>query len=294
MGLDWNRWKSFHKLIHLLDTTITAMPLCDLFVPYPVRRPILNSLSAYDVAKLEIVLGMFLDPGEREDYLNPIRDLVWDIDEVKALEAYGLRLLLMGNDVLALQQRLQHPQHYIRKYGHSRNLQIYLVGHCPVMTRTTEIRDRLINASFFGAPSAYSVFEDTIQIRKMKAKVIYNGLNAGTIFMLSFGASTQTTKSKGVWRHAIDVPDLTVDLRLYVPSFDDRQWGEIQFPHREALRLSKCVLRKAWLLSCLADILCMCLDMHTLSVACLTSSGVHTVGPYGRLWLQKQIVIQHI
>jgi len=270
------------------------MPLFDLFVPYPLRRSILKSLSAYDVAKLEIVLGRFLDLEEREHYLNPLRDLVWDADEVKALEAYGLRLLLIGNDVLALQQRLQHPQQYIRKHGHSRKLQIYLIGHCPVISRTTEIRDRLINATLFGAPSAYSVFEDTIQIRQMKAKVTYDGLSADSIFLLSFGASTQATKRQGFWRHALDVPDLTVDLKLYVPSFDDRQWGEVQFPYRETFHLSKCVLRKAWLLSYLSDILCMCLDIHALSVACLTSSGVQAVKLHRRLWLQRQIRIQHI
>ena len=201
-----------------------------------------------------------------------------------------MRLLLIGNDVLALQQRLQHPQHYIRKYVHSRKLHIYLVGHCPVMTRTTEIRDRLINTSLFGAPSAHSIFEDTIQIRRMKAKVTYNDLSADTIFTMSFGSSTKANERHGFWRYVLNVPDLTVDLRLYVPSFADRQWGEIRFPCREILRLSECVLRKAWLLFYLADVLRLCLNIHALSVAYLTSSGVQAVGPYGRLWLEKQII----
>jgi hypothetical protein len=83
----------------------------------------------------------------------------------------------------------------------------------------------------------------------MKAKVTYDGLSAHTIFILSFGASTQATKRQGFWRQVPIFPDLTVDLRLYVPSFDDRQLGEIQFPYRETLRLSGCVLRRAWLLS---------------------------------------------
>jgi hypothetical protein len=269
------------------------MSLFNLFVPYPVRQQILQSLSAYDVAKVDMVLGKFLDSEERKYYLNPIRDLIWDVDEARALEAYGLRLLLIGNDTSALQQRLQSPQHYILKYGHSRKLQIHLVGSCPVMAPTTEIQNKLINASFFGAPSAYSVFEDTVQMRRIKAKVTHDGLSADTIFMLSFGASTQATKRQGFWRHVPIVPDLTVDLRLYVPSFDDRQLGEIKFPYRETLRLSGCVLRRAWL-SYIEDVLCMCLDIHTLSVACLNSSGVQAVGPHGRFWLQNQIDIQNI
>jgi hypothetical protein len=270
------------------------MSIFDLFVPYPVRQQILQSLSAYDVAKVDMALGRFLDHAERKYYLNPIRDLIWDIHEVRALEAYGLRLLLIGNDASALHQRLQHPQHYIHKYGHSRKLHIHLVGFCPVMAQTTGIRDRLIETSLFGTPSAYSVFEDTLQMRHMKAKVTYDGLGADTIFMLSFGASTQATKRQGFWRHIPNAPDHTVDLRLYVPSFNDRQLGKIQFPYRETLRLSGCVLRRAWLLSYLVDVLCMCLDVHTLGVAFLTSSGVHAVGPHGRFWLQNQIDVQNI
>jgi hypothetical protein len=283
-----------HLFVFSNDTT-PLMSLCDLFVPYPVRRQILQSLSAYDVAKVDMVLGI-LNPQseEREYYLNPIRDLVWDVDEVQALEAYGLRLLLVGNDVLALRQRLRHPQHYIRKHGHGRKLQLYLVGHCPVMTRTTGTRDRLITTPLFGAPSAYSVFEDTIQIRQMKAKVTYDGLSANTVFMMSFGASTEASKRQGFWRHVPNVPDLTVDLRVYVPSFDDRQWGELQFPYRETLHLSQCVLRKAWVLSYLADILRMCLGIHALSVAYLTSAGIQALGTYRRLWLQKQLDIHNV
>jgi hypothetical protein len=270
------------------------MSLSGLFVPYPVRHQILRNLSAYDVAKVDMVLGNFLDSEERKSYLNPIRDLVWDVDEVRALEAHGLRLLLIGNDTSALQRRLQHPHQYIRKYGHSRKLQIYLVGSCQVVARTTEVQNRLINASFFGALSEYSVLEDTIQIRRLKYDVTLDGLRADPTFMLSFGASTQATKSQGFWRHVPIVPDLTVDLRLYVPSFDDRQLGEIKFPYLESLRLSGCVLRKTWFLSYLTDVLRMCLDIHTLSLACLTSSGVHAVGPYGRYWLQNQIDINNI
>lgn len=62
-------------------------------------------------------------------YLSPVRDLIWDMTELLALETYCMRLLLMGNDISALQDRVQHLRRYIRKHGHSRKLQIYLVGH---------------------------------------------------------------------------------------------------------------------------------------------------------------------
>jgi hypothetical protein len=48
------------------------MPLFDLLIPYETRRELLRNLSAYDVAKLDAVLGGFLDPKERDVYLNPV------------------------------------------------------------------------------------------------------------------------------------------------------------------------------------------------------------------------------
>jgi hypothetical protein len=48
------------------------MPLFDLLIPYETRRELLQNLSAYDVAKLDVVLGGFLDSKEREVYLSPI------------------------------------------------------------------------------------------------------------------------------------------------------------------------------------------------------------------------------
>jgi hypothetical protein len=77
------------------------MPLLSLFFPYPVRKQLLESLSAYDVAKLDVVFQRILSRRERKLYLNPLRDLVEDIAKVQALEAYGMRLLVLRNDVLA-------------------------------------------------------------------------------------------------------------------------------------------------------------------------------------------------
>lgn len=269
------------------------MPLFDLFVPYAVRKQLLQSLSAYDAAKVDMVFGRFLESRERELYLNPMRDLLFNLADVQALEACGLGLVLLGNDVMALQQRLQRPQYYIRKYGHSRKLQIYLVGYCPVITKTNEIRNGLLNFSVFGAPSARRVSEDTLQMEHITAKVTYESLSPDTVFIMSLGAPTQPNERPGFWLRVPSVPDSTVDLRLYVPSLHDRQRGEVRFPWCEAWNLSKCVLRKTWLQSYLVDVLCMCLRIHTLSVAHLTSSGIRAAGPYGRLWSERQIYIQN-
>ncbi|KAF2818240.1 hypothetical protein CC86DRAFT_435067 [Ophiobolus disseminans] len=264
------------------------MPLFNLFVPYSVRTQLLQSLSAYDAAKLDIVFPGFLDPREKNLFLNPLRDLVWDVNEVRALEAYGMRLLLLGNDVMALQERLHYPRSYIKKHGHSRKLRIYLTGYCPVLAKTTQIRDRMVGFSVNSTPSAYSMFEDTVQIRNIKSRITYEGLSPDTNFTMSFGASIESSAHRSFWLQVPETLDATVDLRIYVPSFKDREWGKVYFPSREALRLSRCVLRRAWLLSCFTDVLRMCFNIRIISVAYLSSSGLHPV-LYGRLWLESQI-----
>ena len=268
------------------------MPLFDLLVPYPVRVQLLQYLSAYDVARLDMLLGRFLDSRERELYLNPLRDLVFDVAEVRALETYGMKLLLLGNDVSALQQRLRKPHHYIHGHGRKRKLQIYLIGYCPVITKTTGIRDRLLGFSLFGAPSTHRIFEDTLHMRAIKAKILYESLEPDAAFILSLGAPAHLSERPGSWFRVPTVPDVTVDLRVYIPSLHDRQHAAYRFPLCEAWRLSRCMLRRAWPLSLLVDAFYILLRIHNLSAAYLTSSGLHTAEPYGRLWSRGALKIR--
>jgi hypothetical protein len=85
----------------------TAMAFCNLFTPYDVRKGILRNLSAFDVAKLDIVMGNILDPLERKLYLNPTRDLIWNTNEMNSLIECGMKLLLIGPDTYTLTKRLQ-------------------------------------------------------------------------------------------------------------------------------------------------------------------------------------------
>jgi hypothetical protein len=265
------------------------MAFFDLLVPIPIRKQLLQNLSAYDVAKLNIVFRGFLDPSEKVSYLNPLRDLIRDINEMHALEAHGMRLLLFGNDVQALQQRLDNPERYFQKYGHRRKLQIYLTGHCPVLAKTIQIQDRTVRFSINGTPNEFSICKDTLQINKMKTRILYEGLSPDTNFIMSFGASTLSSERRGFWLLVPDIPDGTVEqLRIYVPSLMDREWGQVRFPCREALRLSRCIVRRARLSSFLTDILCMCLNIRTIGVAYLSSSGLQPIEPHGR---QRQMRI---
>lgn len=46
----------------------------------PIRKAVLQYISAYDAAKLALLHLLCLTSWERERYLKPIRDLVWDTE----------------------------------------------------------------------------------------------------------------------------------------------------------------------------------------------------------------------
>ena len=70
-----------------------------MLVPYDSRRKILSSLSAFDIAKLDLALGRVLDKTESCTYLNPVRDIIWNTSEMSNLIKEGMKLIICGNDV---------------------------------------------------------------------------------------------------------------------------------------------------------------------------------------------------
>ena len=55
-----------------------------------IRRRILDSVSAFDAAKLVNLKLCVLTAKEKEKYLKPIRDLVWDVPAVERLSREGM------------------------------------------------------------------------------------------------------------------------------------------------------------------------------------------------------------
>jgi hypothetical protein len=94
--------------------------LRDILVPYSVRKMILHQLSAFDVAKLDEVLQGTLDDFERKNYLDPLRDLFWDVPEANLLLQDGMQLFLFGDDVSALSERLINTREYLNRHGSRR------------------------------------------------------------------------------------------------------------------------------------------------------------------------------
>jgi hypothetical protein len=59
-------------------------------------------------------------------------------------------------------------------------------------------------------------------------------------FLMAFGApmALSNSRSRGVWHRVSDVPDRTIDLRVYVPTFCDRSREEVKITSRDLLHLS--------------------------------------------------------
>jgi hypothetical protein len=217
--------------------------LLAILISYDIRKSLLQYLSGYDVAKLDECLGHFLDPRERAKYLDPMRDLFWDMAETQSLLRAGMEFVLLGNDTSALEQRLHDTKNYLRKYS-ERKLHIFLVGFFPFRGQTSHTLERLMSFGIDRAPSKIRIFTDAYHLKKMRAS---HDLNTIRKYMIAFGAPTMSPKggNAGFWHKVPNIPDATVELRVYVPSYDDRVREQVTVSRREVLQLHRCVSRNS-------------------------------------------------
>jgi len=202
----------------------------------PTQKSILNNLSAFEVAKL-VYLGLCtLTPKEKERYLKPLRDLVWDVPAAERLSQEGMRLTLLGDGAYALEQRLHATESYLNTHGNDR-LAIYLLGTFPTSAPTATTLDPLVNFSTTGNASPVRSYGDKYQLGRIRA---LTDRDAEKVFVMSFSAPMQASASpiKGSWYKVDDVPDTTVDLWVYVPSFRDRLREEVRLTPLDMLRIA--------------------------------------------------------
>ncbi|OAL42625.1 hypothetical protein IQ07DRAFT_466700, partial [Pyrenochaeta sp. DS3sAY3a] len=204
--------------------------LRELLMPYTyyeARRRILDYLSAYDAAKLDECLH-FLSKKERNEYLNPIRDIIWNVAEMNELLSKGMQMVIFGRDVPALKRRVRNTYLYLQERTKRRRLKIFLVGTFPLIVKTPEIRKRMLNFSISGNPCAWRTFTDDCQLRKTAMGMVQNSIGLKK-FIMAFGVPADPfgPRSKGAWIGVPDIPDVTIDLKVYIPSFEDRYWGEV-------------------------------------------------------------------
>jgi hypothetical protein len=179
------------------NTKENTVPLWYLLALCPIRRRILNYISAFDAAKLDSLQLCVLTRPERRIYLKPLRDLVWNVPEVETLSEEGMKLTLLGDSAYALEQRLHATQRYLDSHGNDR-LQIYILGTFPIFTPTTSTLDRLVGFSTTGVSNFMRFFGDKYQLRRICATT-----NAGAerTFLMSFSAPMRLSakNGKGLW-----------------------------------------------------------------------------------------------
>ena len=216
--------------------------LLAISIPYEIRKCLLQHLSAYDVAKLDVCLGHVLDHRERAIYLDPMRDLFWDVAEIQTLLRAGMEFVLLGNDTSALEWRLHDTKNYLRKYS-KRKLHIFLIGFFSFRGQKSHTLERLLGFSINRTSSNIRTFTDKYHLKRIRASY-----DLGTIqnFMIAFGAPTMSSEGEnaGFWYKVPNIPDATVELRVYVPCYNDRVREEVRIPRQEILRLHGCVSKK--------------------------------------------------
>ncbi|OWY49400.1 hypothetical protein AALT_g11068 [Alternaria alternata] len=285
-------------------TESSALPFRYLLWLPPTRRAILDNISAFEVAKLVHLKLCILNPKEKARYLKPLRDLVWDVPAVEKLSQDGMRLTLLGDGAYALEQRLHETDRYLDTHGNGK-LAIYLLGTFPISAPTATALDPLINFSTTGHSSPMRSYGDKYQLRRICA---LTNTDAERVFVMSFSAPMQASTSpvKGSWYKIDDVPDYTLDLWVYVPSFRDRLREEVRLTPQDLLRIARasplpvlprvapgtraigtCVGRRFFRIafdvlvrtlgrmSALGQMFTLCTRHHRLKKWSLTAAGVH-------------------
>jgi hypothetical protein len=271
----------------------------------PIRRRVLDSVSAFDAAKLDNLQLCVLTTTEKKRYLKPLRDLVWDVPAVESLSREGMKLTLLGDSAYALEQRLHATERYLNSHGHGR-LAIYLLGTFPTSAPTVTTLDPLINFSTTGNSSPVRSYGDKYQLKRIRA---LTDTNAERVFVMSFSAPMRATASpiKGSWYKVDDVPDHTVDLWVYVPSFRDRLREEVRLTPLDMLRIVRAsplpvappvtlgrtpiatyvkkrlrsvafdaLVRTLGPISTLSQLFAVCTGRHHLKKYSLTAAGLHS------------------
>lgn len=210
-----------------------------LYLPL-IRRRILENVSAFDAAKLVELKLCVLTAKEKETYLKPLRDLVWDVPAVERLSQEGMKLMFLGYGANVLEQRLHATGHYLNSHG-NRRLAIYIVGTFPLLAPTETTLDSLVGFSITGHASLVRSHGDKYQLGRIRA---LGNRGAERVFIMSFNAPMRASPrlAKGFWYKIDDVPNRTVDLWVYVPSFRDRIREEVRLTPLDILRIVRASL----------------------------------------------------
>lgn len=253
---------------------------------YDVQKGVLHHISAFDVAKLDASFnGLLLGPdgpvgsSRRRRYLNPIRDLFWDSSELEDLCREGLKLLLIGADAQALEQRLQDTKLYLKTHSVKRKLRIYLIGAFSLKNKQRFVLDRMIKFTIAGAPCAHRTISDGWQLRRLRQSMLLTP-DRERNFIMAFGAPIYLCadrKQKGFWHRVQDLPDSTIDLRVYVPNYSDRVRERISFPLQSIPRALGLGMDCSRIQVAFSSFLNLCIGNRLPVVAQLKATGIRVI-----------------
>ena len=77
-----------------------------------------------------------------------MRDLIGNLSEMSALLQGGMKLILLGKGVPALEERLHNIKSYWRRHSHKRKLNIFLIGSFPIYGKSSEALRRFMKFSY--------------------------------------------------------------------------------------------------------------------------------------------------
>jgi hypothetical protein len=136
----------------------------------------------------------------------------------------------------------------------------------------------MLQFTITGAPSKCRTLRDKTDLANMKFQIWNNNLRTNAAYIMSFGISTQIrTNNRAYWHKIDDIPDCTIDLRVYIPELYNRLWEEFKLPCPESLRLSRCILRRGWYSPSLIDSLRTYRKNHVLYFAHLMPRYIQAI-----------------
>ena len=134
----------------------------------------------------------------------------------------------------------------------ARAVSLYLLGIFPVQLEEKDLLDRMIKFCLYNDAHPARVHYD-----KAVFKVIQSQRPNGA-FLTSFGVPIREGRieDRGFWYTCHEVPERSLNLKLYVPCFRDRWLGEASLRLSELSRISGhtlnfCKLQTVWALMCI-------------------------------------------
>lgn len=130
---------------------------------YPIMSAIMDSLSAYDVAKFTTVIGYKMTEREMRKYLNPLRDMGGLEPLLRDAIKAGHKVLFVGTELNLLIHRLTHPLEYADTLGHDYKIEIAIVMPGVKEHVSEPVPEYLIEQGFGDIHSNESKVEKTVE-----------------------------------------------------------------------------------------------------------------------------------